>query len=311
MNDVLSDILDTVELKAVLYFWAEFRPPFGLRVPPFENAARFHLNIAGECIVELDDGRDAQMKAGDIVLVPHGATHRITSAKDFPCAPIDDSLNLAGLDGDGPFLFGSGPPESGCQLICGHFGFAAGADHPLLHAVPELLHITAEDRAAQPLLDDVARLITQQMLAGGAGVMASVSRLSEVLFIEILNAAVAKAPEMASLMRAVTDPQIGHALRQIHNDLAADWTVEGLGGAVGMSRSRFAERFRQLVGMSPMGYIAECRLQRALHLLNRQHLSVKAVATQVGFRSAAAFSRAFAARFGTPPTRARQGPSCD
>lgn len=309
MNDVLSDILDTIELKAVLYFWGEFRPPFGLRVPQFENAARFHMNISGECIVELNDGRDALMKAGDIVLIPHGATHRITSAKDYPCSPLDDSLNMAGLDGDGPFLVGNGPPESGCQLICGHFGFAAGADHPLLHAVPDLLHITAEDRAAQPLLDDVVRMITQRMVAGGAGAMASVSRLSEVLFIEILQAAATKAPDMASLMRAVTDPPIGQALRRIHADLAANWTVEALGAAVGMSRSRFAERFRQLVGLSPMGYIAECRLQRALHLLNHQHISVKTVATQVGFRSPAAFTRAFAARFGTPPTRVRQGSS--
>lgn len=302
MNDVLDDILDTVELKAALYFWGDFRPPFGLRVPAFENAARFHLNIAGECVVELADGQNVRLHAGDLVLVPNGAAHRILGTPDDPCMPLDEAYAAAGFTGDGPFLLGDGPPDAACQLICGHFGFAAGADHPLLHAVPELLHITAAERATQSLLDDLVGLISQRMVAGGAGAMASVSRLSEALFIEILRFATAKHPMMTTMMRAITDPQIGHALRLIHNDIAKGWTVESLGSAVGMSRSRFAERFRELVGTTPMGYIAEWRLQRALRLLNVQRSSVKAVATQVGFQSAAAFTRAFTTRFGQSPT---------
>ena len=308
MKDVLDDILDTVELKAALYFWGDFRPPFGLRVPQFENAARFHLNIAGECVVELADGQHVRLRAGDLVLVPNGAPHQILGMPDDPSMTLSEAYAVSGFTGDGPFLLGDGPPDAACQLICGHFGFAAGADHPLLHAVPELLHITAAERAVQPLLDDLVRLISQRMIAGGAGAMASVTRLSEALFIEVLRIAAAKAPEMATLMRAITDPQIGQAFRLIHNDIARGWTVESLGSAVGMSRSRFAERFRELVGTTPMGYIAEWRLQRALHLLRGRKASVKSVATQVGFQSAAAFTRAFAARFGHPPTHLNREP---
>ncbi|MBA4047737.1 MAG: AraC family transcriptional regulator [Sphingomonas sp.] len=309
MNDVLDDILDTVELRAALYFWGEFRPPFGLRVPALENAARFHLNIVGECVVELADGQSVRLDAGDLVLVPNGAPHRILGTPDDPCMLLDDAYAVAGFTGDGPFLLGDGPPDAACQLICGHFGFAAGADHPLLHAVPELLHITAAERATQSLLDDLVGLISQRMIAGGAGAMASVTRLSEALFIEILRFAAAKHPMMTTMMRAITDPQIGHALRLIHNDIAKGWTVESLGSAVGMSRSRFAERFRELVGTTPMGYIAEWRLQRALRFLNVQRSSVKAVATQVGFQSAAAFTRAFTTRFGQSPTHRNRSPS--
>lgn len=311
MNDVLDDIFDTVELKAALYFWGDFRPPFGLRVPGFENAARFHLNIAGECVVELPDGQAIQLGAGDLVLIPNGAPHRILGTPDDRCMPLSDAYAASGFTGEGPFLLGSGPPDTACQLICGHFGFAAGADHPLLHAVPEVLHITAAERATQSLLDDLVRMIAQRMVAGDAGAMASVRRLSEALFIEILRFAAIKAPTMATLMRAITDPHIGHALRLIHSDVAAGWTVESLGGAVGMSRSRFAERFREAVGTTPMSYIAEWRLQRALHLLKAHRGSVKSIATHVGFRSAAAFTRAFAARFGRPPTQLIRPPTAD
>lgn len=303
MKDVLSDILDTIDLKAALYFRTDFRPPFGVQVPHFERAARFHLIVQGECHVSLDDGSHVVLKPGDLVLVPNGSPHLLSSAACHVGMPLEDAFVAAGFTGQGPFVLGDGPAESGCQLVCGHFGFATGADHPLLHAVPDLLHITAAERATQPMLDDVVRLIVRRMFANEAGVAASVSRLSEVLFIEVMRAATAKAPELGRLITAVTDPHIGHALALIHNDVAAPWTVERLGSAVAMSRSRFAERFRDLVGSSPMSYVTEWRLQRGLYLLNRHKTPVKQVATQVGFQSAAAFTRAFTERFGHSPTR--------
>ena len=303
MKDVLSDILDTIELKAALYFRTDFRPPFGVQVPHFERAARFHLIVQGECHVSLDDDSHVVLKPGDLVLVPNGSPHLLSSAACHVGMTLEDAFAAGGFTGQGPFVLGEGPPESGCQLVCGHFGFATGADHPLLRAVPNLLHISAAERATQPMLDDVVRLIVRRMFADEAGVAASVSRLSEVLFIEVMRAAAAKAPELGRLITAVTDPHIGHALALIHNDVAAPWTVERLGSAVAMSRSRFAERFRELVGSSPMSYVTEWRLQRALYLLNRHKTPVKQVATQVGFHSAAAFTRAFTERFGCPPTR--------
>ena len=303
MKDVLSDVLDTIELKAAIYFHTDFRPPFGVQVPPFQRAARFHLIVQGQCHVSLDNGNHVLLKPGDLVLVPNGSPHLLSSAAEHRGVTLADALVTSGFSGRGPFVLGDGPADDGCQMVCGHFGFSAGADHPLLHAVPDLLHITAAERATQPMLDEVVRLIVRRMFADDIGAEASVSRLSEVLFIEILRAATTKAPELQRIMTAVSDPQIGRALSLIHGDVAASWTVESLGRAVAMSRSRFAERFRALVGLSPMSYVTEWRLQRALHLLNRSKTPVKQVATQVGFRSAAAFTRAFNDRFGYPPTR--------
>lgn len=306
MTDVLSDVLDTVALKAALYFQTDFHPVFGIAVPAYGRAARFHLVVQGSCYVTLDDGTRVRLQPGDLAMVPGGAAHLLSSDETVEAAPLADVMTQAGFTGTGPFVVGSGNPAESCQMVCGHFTFADGADHPLLRSIPDLLHITAADRASRPMLDDVLRLIVRRMFAGEAGAAASVSRLSEVLFIEIMRAGIAQAPEIARLMSAVYDPQIGKSLSLIHGDVAHAWTVESLAAAVGMSRSRFAERFRELVGTGPMAYIADWRLQRALNLLAESNAPIKTVAHSIGYRSAAAFTRAFSERFGHSPKERRK-----
>ncbi len=305
MTDVLSDILDTVDLKAAVYFRTDFHPDFAIAVPAYQRAARFHMIVQGRCYVTLSDQTRVYLQSGDLVLVPHGAEHILSSEETMEAAPLADVMSLAGFTGSEPFVVGSGDSGKSCQMICGHFTFTQGADHPLLRSLPELLHVTAADRVMRPMLDEVLRLIVRRIFEGSPGVTASVSRLSEVLFIEIMRAGIAREPEIARLLSAVYDPQIGKSLSLIHDDVAKAWTVESLAAGVGMSRSRFAERFRELVGMGPMAYIADWRLQRALNLLTKSNLPIKTVAHKIGYRSAAAFTRAFSEHFGRSPKEKR------
>jgi AraC family transcriptional activator of mtrCDE len=307
MTDVLSDVLDTVALKAAIYFRTDFHPDFGIAVPGYGRAARFHLVVQGNCYVTLEDGKRVRLQPGDLALVPGGAAHLLSSSATTSGTPLADVMTQAGFTGAGPFVVGRGVAAESCQMVCGHFSFADGADHPLLRSIPDLLHITAADRASRPMLDDVLRLIVRRMFEGEPGAAASVSRLSEVLFIEAMRAGIAQAPDISRLMSAVYDPQIGKSLGLIHGDVAHAWTVESLAAAVGMSRSRFAERFRELVGSGPMAYIADWRLQRALQLLTQSKTPIKTVAHDVGYRSAAAFTRAFSDRFNCSPKERRMG----
>jgi AraC family transcriptional regulator, activator of mtrCDE len=307
MTDVLSDILDTVALKAAIYFRTDFRPEFGITVPAYRRAARFHLVIQGACYVALEDGRRVRLQTGDLAFVPDGAAHVLSSGETIAGTPLADVMSQVGFSGIGPFVLGDGDAVESCQMVCGHFTFADGADHPLLRAIPDLLHITAADRAARPMLDEILCLIVRRMFEGEAGATATVSRLSEILFIEAMRVGIAQAPEVGRLMSAFSDPHIGKALSLIHGDVAAPWTVESLAATVGMSRSRFAERFRDLVGSGPMAYVAEWRLQRALNLLSEGREPIKTVAHRVGYRSAAAFTRAFSERFGCSPKERRVG----
>ena len=187
-------------------------------------------------------------------------------------------------------------------MVCGHFGFAEGADHPLLRVLPEIIVMSAADRARNPLLDDTMRLLARRAFSESLGAAAAIARLSEVLFMEVLRASIERSPELARIIEAMTDPQIGTALELIHKDAARPWTVETLAQEVGMSRSRFAERFSELMGEGPMSYLSDWRLQRALALLSQSRINVQSVAEKVGYLSAAAFTRAFSHKFGAPPS---------
>lgn len=304
--DVLDDILDTLDLKGVLYFRTDFSEPWSVTVPEYSRAARFHLVVQGTCHVGFDSGAKAALGPGDLVLIPWGRSHVLADSEATRPADLETVISQSGYRGDGVLALGKGDPEAATQMICGHLSFRDGADHPLLRALPEYMVITAAIRARQPWLDEMLRLIARKMFAEEIGSPAAVTRLSEVVFIELLRAGVGQCEDLKHVIDAFQDGQIGRALQLIHEKPSDGWTVDSLAGAVGMSRSRFAERFRDLIGSGPMAYLADWRLQKALALLDRSHFSVQQIAHRAGYKSPAAFSRAFAGKFGVPPSAYRR-----
>ncbi len=307
MTDVLSDIFETIRLRATLYFRTDYSPPWAITVPAYPRAARFHLVIQGRCHVALASGRTADIGPGDLIVIPRGQQHVLADRSGRKPAALERVLQEAGYDGSGVFVVGKGDPSASTQMVCGHFGFNEGADHPLLRALPEVIVMTAGDRARHAMLDETLRLVVRRVFVEGLGAAAAIARLSEVFFIETVRASIERCPDLARVVEAMTDPQIGRALELVHGDPAKPWTVESLALQIGMSRSRFAERFSELMGDGPMSYLSDWRLQRALVLLAQPRVNVQEVATKVGYQSAAAFTRAFTQKFGAPPSDFRSG----
>ncbi|HEX3505292.1 MAG TPA: AraC family transcriptional regulator [Xanthobacteraceae bacterium] len=305
MFDLLSDVFETIRLKGTLYFRTDYSPPWAITVPAYEQAARFHFVIQGCCHVSLPSGSNIVLEPGDVVLIPRGRGHVLADRLGRAPAPLERVIQESGYDGKGAFVIGKSDPQATTQMVCGHLGFSQGADHPLLGALPEVILITQADRGRYPLLDESLRLVARRALSDEIGAAASIARLSEVFFIEAVRASVERHPPLANVMTAMTDLHIGRALELVHKTPGDPWTVETLAKASGMSRSRFAERFTELVSVAPMAYVTEWRLQKALATLSSSKASVKEVAAQAGYQSAAAFARAFAQRFGIPPTDTR------
>jgi transcriptional regulator GlxA family with amidase domain len=176
----------------------------------------------------------------------------------------------------------------------------------LLRALPDHLVVTADVRARASWLDEIMRLITRQMFAAAPGVHASVIRLTEAMFIEIIKACADQDPTLRGIIGAMDDPRIGQALNVMHRRLNEPWSLDRIAREAGMSRSRFAERFQAMMGCSPMSYLSDMRLQRAMTLLAGTGAPVQTVAAQVGYQSPAAFSRAFANRYGCSPRAVRR-----
>jgi AraC-like DNA-binding protein len=310
--DVLSDIFGVSGLRGAFYFRSEFSPPWSIQVPPFRAAARFHYVVSGAAnLTLLRSRRELPLREGDFALIPFGAPHIMADAPGRTPAPLEEVLQRAGHSGDGVLVMGEGDATAVTRTVCGHFDFRDGADHPLLRALPECIILSAAERAAVPFLEEALQMLVSQVFKMRAGSVATIIRLSEVLFIETLRSGMAQAPALAEVLTAFDDPAIGRALVLMHEYPARPWTVEALAREVGVSRSRFAERFQALLGVGPMGYLANWRMQRALALLDETDASIGEVARRTGYLSAAAFTRAFARVFGRAPSAARRRPEQD
>jgi AraC-like DNA-binding protein len=306
--DVLSDVLDTLALRGTLYFRTRSTPPWGLRVPAYPGVARFHLVARGRCHLAFEDGSRLWLETGDLVVIPRGAPHVIADHPATRALALDDVVQRSGYDGEGVLVFGGdGDPSAQTELICGHFSFEQGADHPLLRALPDHLRVCSALRQQHLWLDQTMSLLTRLMFSSSPGIRASVIRLSEVLFVEMVRAYTDRDPALGRVLAAMFDRRIGKALQLIHRHPERPWTVERLGRAVAMSRSRFAERFQAQLDCTPMHYLTQWRLQKARRLL-ASGASVQQVAAQVGYASSATFSRAFTRHFGHSP-RALRGRS--
>ena len=304
--DILDDILSTLNLKGALYFRTHFSGDWAITVPDLAGASRFHLVVQGTCHVTFRSGASVTLHPGDLVLIPRGREHILADAPGRPSAPLETVLEESGYDGAGVFVLGDENETAATQLVCGHFSFRDGAEHALLSTLPDHVVTTASDRAKEPLLDETLRLIVRRIFTQAPGSTAAVKRLSESFFVELLRRGAERSSDMAAVLSAMQDPHIGNALAKIHAAPESPWTVETLAAEVGMSRSRFADRFRDLLGQSPMAYLSEWRLQKALSLLDGSRASVQQIAVQSGYQSPAAFTRAFTAKFGTSPTNYRR-----
>lgn len=303
--DIFNDIFSTLNLQGALYFRTDFTPPWGVSVPQYEQAARFHLIIQGNCHVQVNGNSAVKLSAGDLIMIPRGIPHILAHDPYTNAPPLETVLKDAGYTGDGVLTVGKGKPQATTQMVCGHFNFRNHANHPLLQALPEYLLLANSCRAKHPLLDEILRMITRRIFAENLGAEASITRLSEIVFIELIKLGFDDHPHLQSVLDAFHDPKIGKSLQLIHSRPDHSWTVESLASEVAMSRSRFSNRFSQLLGIGPMAYLADWRLQKALSMLDGSRLSVQQIASQTGYQSPSAFTRAFSGKFGLAPTEYR------
>jgi AraC-like DNA-binding protein len=168
--------------------------------------------------------------------------------------------------------------------------------------LPSFILIKA-DQARTLALHHTMQALASEMSEQVPGSEVVATRLAEVLFIQALRAHIASGVGWRNKgwLRAIFDPQIGAALSAIHNSVNTPWTVEFLAEAAAMSRSAFAARFKELLGQTPLEYVTEWRMQKAMQLLQERDKKLIDVARSVGYESDAAFSKAFKRVVGANP----------
>ena len=302
--DVLADILAVLDIQTNLYFRATFSTPFSVAVPADSRRIRFHLGCRGTSWIGLPSGEHTTYGLGDLILVPHGSAHVLADGPETPALPLEDVLKLAHSEHVGCIAYGGHGRQ--VELVCGHFGFNEEIVHPIVESLPSLIHIKSRGQQDHRWLDVVLRKMEEESRAGLPGHQETLRRLSEILFIQILRAFIEEIPQSTRFLTALVDPQLRRVLESIHASPSSDWTLERLAEVAGMSRTAFAEQFRTKLGVTPMKYVADWRLQKARALLGQSSLTVGEAARAVGYESEASFSRAFSQHFGKSPGAVRK-----
>lgn len=305
--DVLSDILDTLRFRSCLYFTTDFRPPWGVGVPAFSNVARFHLVMSGSLWVSVGGETTAQkLEAGDLILIPHGAPHNLTDAPGRPVINVSDIVREHDLDDAGCLIYGGSEEEGSARLVCGHFEFDEGA-YPFLGALPAKIIVRRNESTVQGWLDSLLELVTREVQSGRHGGDFVLKRLTEILFVQTVRNWQESGEDVhIGLLSAISDRHVGRSLTALHKNTEAPWTVESLAREAGLSRTAFSERFRKLVGQSPMHYVTAWRMQRARLLLKESDFSIDQIAVEVGYQSPASFARTFRKITGNTPGAIRR-----
>ena len=313
--DALSDVLRAVRLTGAIFFdihasepWVAETPAGGSIVdamfPGAEHLISYHVITHGTCWAAVPGEEPMQLKAGDIIVLPHGDTHVLSSTPGMRRSPNMELYRFPS-DGQLPVSISMGDSKGEpAHFVCGFLGCDVRPYNPLLSALPRVIKVSDQAGGGIATFINLALAESKAPRIGGECVL---GRLSELMFVDAVRRYLETLPpDRMDWLAGLRDAFVGRALTALHRNPTREWTLEVLAREVGLSRSALAERFTQFVGRPPMQYLMNWRMQLAAnHLLSGME-SVAVIANRVGYDSEAAFSRAFKKAVGTPPSEWRK-----
>lgn len=319
-QDTLSDVLRSVRLRGAVFFYVSGNSDWVAEAPStrelapllmrgVEHVMGYHAVARGSCWVRIPDGPSVQLFAGDVVMFPHGDANVVSSSQGMRgiCdlgiyatananqAPLRLALNGGDIAHSQP-----SDPHADATIVCGFLGCDLHPFNPLIAAMPALIHLRATEDDAW--IVKFTQQVAAESHARRPGGEAMLARMSEMMFIDAVRRYAELMPaQSAGWLAGLRDRFVGRALALMHEQPAQDWNLDELGRLVGLSRSALHERFIQLIGIPPMQYLTQWRMQVAARLLLESRATVAAIALDVGYDSEAAFARAVKRLVGKPP----------
>ncbi|MGW2330323.1 cupin domain-containing protein [Streptomyces sp. NPDC001700] len=307
--DAFSDLIRGVRAHGSLFGSSTLSPPWALH---FVDGAPLTLCavLTGAGWIVPEHGPPEPLRAHETVVVRGPATFTFVDEVGTRAEPIACGEHCAtpeqggtrhrlGWNDDGDAVDGPGATT----LIVGAYPVRGEISRRLLDALPVVLRVDAGG-TADPVLDHLAA----EVAVDTPGQQVVLDRLLDWMLVCTLREWFDRpggAPP--AWWAAQRDPVVGHALRLLHAEPAAPWTVAALAERTGVSRSTLAKRFADLVGEPPLTYLTHWRMTLAADLLvERRAATVADIARTVGYSDPFGFSAAFKRVRGANPSEFRR-----
>jgi AraC-like DNA-binding protein len=311
---VLATALQQLRLEGAIFFRSELTEPFAFESTPLaladalhpgaERVALFHIVAHGSCWVSGASGDRHWARQGDVIVLPYGDRHTIggeMAAESVSILSLLDPLPWTDLP-----LLRHGGGGGRTDLVCGYLYSEDPLFNPDLRALPPVFVVRLPLGAGAGWVQASIAYSLEHAAPSSSSTDVITTRLPELVLIEVLRAHLATAPAADhGWLAALNDPVLAPALARLHHEPERKWTVADLASEAAVSRSVLDDRFRHLLGRSPIRYLTEWRMHLATELLATTDLPVVTIARRVGYESEEAFSRAFKRARGRSPSHWR------
>jgi AraC family transcriptional regulator, alkane utilization regulator len=311
--DALSEVIKSIHLESTTCCRIELSIPWGLQMSAFRGATFLAVN-SGNCWLEVTGVKTPiPLMSGDLVFLSQGQSHTV---RDVPSERMDaertqstiafDRLLQNQVEED-TSVFHWGGDGLSTTILYGQFKFMTVQENSLLSALPPMLIFKKDTGQSVEWMDTALTFMAAELAKAHPGGQTLIHHLASILLIQIVRAYIfsTECGERCWLT-ALSDPAIGAALNLIHRHPDRSWTAEEIAEKVGISRTTFFTKFRELVGEPPSQYLTRWRMQRASQILQLGHMTLYEVASLVGYESEASFSKAFKQWMGQSPGAYRQ-----
>lgn len=300
--DPLSEVLSLLKPQSHISSGFDAGGEWSLRFAIRDDVMKCYSVISGACWLKIDDiDAPVRLESGDCFVLPSGRPFRLAS--DLGLSPMDSkSVFPPSVPGGVVTINGGG----GLFIAGSRFTVSGRNAGMLLRMLPAVVHLRCKDE--QAALHWSINRMREEMRSSRPGGHLIAQHLAHMMLVQALRLHLAEQETMdVGWFAALADSQIGASIAAIHAEPARRWTLRDLAKQVGMSRSVFAQRFKEKLGEPPIDYVTRWRMLLAVQRLENSNDSISAIAPDLGYESEGAFSTAFKRVMGQSPRAFRGG----
>jgi AraC family transcriptional regulator, activator of mtrCDE len=303
LDDPLSSLAPLLRVRPVLddlcRFGGVWDSPHDAEGPGW---AHFHIVTRGECLLERVGQGPLPLKAGDVLLLPHGDPHVVRARRGSfgSHAGVTTEYRNAIRSRTSIGI----PPDT--ELICGRLHFDTAPESLLIAALPDIIVLRPTDWPDAERMRFMLESVRDELDSDRAGAAAIATDLASALFMMMLRAHLETSGTSEGLLRLLRHRPTARAVLAMLREPARDWTLDELAACAAASRATLVRAFRAAIGCPPLAFLTDLRLGLARQQLLRGTASIAQIAEEIGYRSEAALSRAMHRRYKVRPGELRR-----